>query len=96
MTRSPEEALAMVQQFRNQIVASGDIPATFASLATFALALATLSPSARGTSAGLAGGGRGLNPVNTHMPVFASSLYPVGTDPFQGGCPSSTLHHLHR
>ncbi len=34
VTRSEEEALAMVQQFRQQIEASGDIPATFARLAS--------------------------------------------------------------
>ena len=33
VTRSEEEALALVQQFRQQIAASGDIPAAFAALA---------------------------------------------------------------
>ncbi|KAI7842404.1 hypothetical protein COHA_004043 [Chlorella ohadii] len=34
VTRSPEEALAMVQQFRQQIAASPDVPAAFAELAS--------------------------------------------------------------
>jgi NIMA-interacting peptidyl-prolyl cis-trans isomerase 1 len=34
VTRSQEEAAAMVQQFRDQLAASPDLPAAFAALAT--------------------------------------------------------------